>query len=342
MLNISNQNLKKSVINNQKLFFELINKIGLEKKWNKTNFLKIEIKKSFIRGILRYSAEATNLSNLIVNQIKSYNELNNFYYYTRVYPMIHLSEDLSEESQLHFDQHDNNNLLTCWLPITENNYSPISVLKYQNKYFKNLFSKIRFPNLMMNSIYPKIGELNFWDGHFLHKGNYNHSEKISCAFQMKFTEKKYEYELSIKKDDLLKEELLEETISLNFKNLIILTSEINKINFKNNFYEQFSKIVDILKNLFNKKNPEISFALSVLAQRIKIHGKRFDVQNYLYKSYLYDICSILLGCENFISLKRMIQFEKKNTFKALKFLDKNDFLGIMPNKIGFIKNKNLN
>ena len=341
MLNISNQNIKQAVINNQELFFDLINMCSLEKTWQRKNFLEIEIKKSFIRGILRYSIQATKLANLISDQIKSYDQLSTFTYFTRVYPMIHLSEDLSEESHLHFDQDNNNDLMTCWLPITENDYSPISYLKLQNKYLKKVFSKMKFPNLMMNSIRPKIGELNFWDGHFVHKGNYNSSKKISCAFQMKISKNKYDYELSIKNNELLIGENVKDYVS-QYNNLLSLINKLNEINFKNDHDEQISKVANFLKVFYNKKNLEISFALSVLAQRVKVHGKKFEVKNYSYKSYLYDICSILLGCENLISLKRISEFSKKNNINLFDYLNKNDLFKIIPNKINNLNEINKN
>ena len=155
MINISKQYIKNVVINNQKLFYDLINLTDLKTKWKKENFLKIEIKKSFIRGVLRYSAEGTKLTNLISEEVKLNKKIKEFNYFTRIYPMIHLSEDLSEESQLHYDQDADNELITCWLSITENDYSPISFLKFKSKYFKKVFSKIRFPKMLIKSIKPK-------------------------------------------------------------------------------------------------------------------------------------------------------------------------------------------
>ena len=332
MLNISNQNIKSLVIKNQELLNLLLSITGLEKKWQKENFLEIEIQKCFIRGELRYSTVGINLANLISNTIKLNKKMNSFNYFTRIYPMIHLSEDMSEESKIHFDQSDNNDLMTCWLTITENEYSPISILKLQNKYFKKIFSKIHFPNLLMKPIEPKIGELNFWDGHFLHKGNYNYSKKISCAYQMKFSKNKYNYEFSIEKKNEFESESLneKENFSINYDKLKKLTIKLNQINLKSDNKELLLKTFNILKEIFQNKNMPISFALSVLAQRIFVNGKKFNISDYLNKSLLYDICSILLGCENLISYDRMCKLSKKNQFNFIENLNKYDFLKSIP------------
>ena len=191
MFIITNKNIEALSLKNQSLLYNLVNILKLDKKWNKNNFLEIEVKKSFIRGELRYSKEGFNIANKINQIIKKRKILDEYNFFTNIYPMIHLSNDLSEKSNLHFDQHDNNDLFTCWLSITSNYYNPISILKFSNKKFKNILSRIPFPNFFLRHINPEIGNLNLWDGHNLHKGNLNISENISCAYQMKFSKKKY-------------------------------------------------------------------------------------------------------------------------------------------------------
>ena len=190
MFIVANKNIEVLSLKNQSLLYNLINISKLDKKWNKNNFLEIEIKKSFIRVELRYSKEGFDIANKINQIIKKEKILNGYNFFTNIYPMIHLSNDLSEKSNLHFDQHDNNDLFTCWLTITSNYYNPISILKFNNKKFKNILSRIPFPNIFLKHINPEIGNLNLWDGHNLHKGNLNISENISCAYQMKFSKKK--------------------------------------------------------------------------------------------------------------------------------------------------------
>ena len=113
MFIITNKNIEALSLKNQSLLYNLVNILKLDKKWNKNNFLEIEVKKSFIRGELRYSKEGFNIANKINQIIKKEKILNEYNFFTNIYPMIHLSNDLSEKSNLHFDQHDNNDLFTC-------------------------------------------------------------------------------------------------------------------------------------------------------------------------------------------------------------------------------------
>ena len=108
--------------------------------------MEIEVKKSFIRGELRYSKEGFNIANKINQIIKKEKILDEYNFFTNIYPMIHLSNDLSEKSNLHFDQYDNNDLFTCWLSITSNYYNSISILKFSNKNLRIFYQEYLFPN----------------------------------------------------------------------------------------------------------------------------------------------------------------------------------------------------
>ena len=195
--------------------------------------------------------------------------------------MIHLSNDLSEKSNLHFDQHDNNDLFTCWLSIFSNYYNPISILKLVIKNLRIFYQEYLF-QIFLRHINPEIGNLNLWDGHNLHKRNLNISENISCAYQMKFSKKKYIFDSQMKRlnpnlnitsnsNDYLK----------NFQQFNDLVLSLDKIKYKDIDYENiFGSTSEILSKQFRKKNEKISFSLSILAQRLMVHGKKFNIHDY--------------------------------------------------------------
>ena len=256
MFTIKDNNIKAIIMKNQTLLNNLINISKLNTKWELEDFMNLEIKKSFIRGELRYSKESFDIINLINDRVKKFHTLNEYSFYTNIYPMIHLSNDLSEESNLHFDQHDNNDLYTCWFSITDNTYYPISILKFNFKKFKKILSKIPFPEYFLKKINPKIGYLNLWDGDILHKGNLNVSESISCAYQMKFSKKKYiyDYSNSIEKKLNFDETNFSNDYSKNLKIFTDLVLSLDQIKYEEDDYKKiFDLIQKKLELKFKKK-----------------------------------------------------------------------------------------
>ena len=324
MISISDDQLKTHIINNKRLLDDLVKISHLDDKWSKENFLEIEKKKCFVRGSLRYSKESCLLIKRILTLSENIFKNNELNFYTRVYPMIHLINDLSEKSNFHFDQNDNNKLFTCWLPITNNDYSPISVLKIKSKKFKKILSKLYYPNFLINDINPKPGNLTIWDGHNLHKGNLNFSNKISCAYQLKFIKSKYIYDFSIKKEFefSLEENYKADSYQNVYFKLIDLTNELSELDNEDILSkDHLNNVIFILKKYFLKKNNIISFALSVLSQRILVNGNKFKLDKIEQNSINYDLCSIILGSENLISLDRICKnLNKKNIKSNIKNL----------------------
>ncbi len=347
MFIFSDKNIEALSLKNQHLFHNLVDISKLNKRWNKDKFLEIEIKKSFVRGELRYSKIGLEIANKINEIVNENNILNEYNFFTNIYPMIHLSGDLSEKSHLHFDQHDDNDIFTCWLTITNNSYNPISLLKFNNKKLKRILAKIPFPDFFLKELDPKIGFLNIWDGHNLHRGNLNISSNISCAYQLKFSKNKYIFDFSCKKDSIINNNMNSNTndYSENLKKFTDLILSLDEVNFKNYKFDNiFSIIESILKRKFSKKNEKISFSLSILAQRLLIHGNKFNVHNYEMKVLLLDICSILLGSENLISLDRLCKRFLQNNIKKIDILYNSDFLNCIPKAnyewIKILKNNN--
>ena len=114
--------------------------------------------------------------------------------------MIHLPNDKSEAVGLHFDNFGNKEFYTSWTAITNYNYPALAYIKIR-RIFKKLISKIlikfKFLNLFLRNIDVRKGEIFIWNGNMIHKGNYNSSNKISAAFQIKFTDENFLHEKSL-------------------------------------------------------------------------------------------------------------------------------------------------
>ena len=90
-----------------------------------------------------------------------------------------------------------------------------------------------------------------------------------------------------------------------------------------------------------KKNQSISFALSVLSQRlIFAKSKKLKLGLDYEKIFLIDYMSLLLGADNLISVKRLIfYFKKRNDNSSLKKLKKYlNKIKLSKNKIEFLIN----
>ena len=138
---------KKSEILNEinNLFNDLCHYLNLETVWKKNSFKEIELKKCYIRGIIRESSIVGDLQEYIVKELKQRELFKNYNFFSKFYPMIHLPGDEYESSNyLHYDQDDKIETYTCWLPITNNEYKEISLFKYENflvNYFIKFISK---------------------------------------------------------------------------------------------------------------------------------------------------------------------------------------------------------
>ena len=99
--------------------------------WKEDNFFQNEVKKSLIRALLRESAHSKNL---LVNIIENFKR-SSFYderikWCTKLYPMIHLSNDRSEAMGFHYDKIGNSKFFTSWIPITFYDYPALSYVNY--------------------------------------------------------------------------------------------------------------------------------------------------------------------------------------------------------------------
>ena len=327
-------NTKKITEDLETYFLRLVKRFEIKSTWSEEDFFQIESKKVLIRALLRESVYSKDLlSDVIENYKKSSFFDNKIKWCTKLYPMIHLSNDRSEAIGYHYDKIGKNKFFTSWIPITNYSYSALSYVKY-SQFFHSLLSrliiKLRLTKIFSKKIFVDRGDVLLWNGNMIHQGNLNISKEITLAVQMKFTEKKFKHEKSIDlerlESDLLYKNLDINSLNANFKDIIYYSQ-----NLKTSIQENISKISIYLKNNLNNHQPVLSFALSVLAQRILTNNFLIDGTNDKKKlSNNLDIFSLYLGAENLSSIERLLQNDKEN--RIINILKENDLGNIFKNK----------
>lgn len=316
-------NIKKLVFRVNDLLHKVQKIIFLDEKWESSKSFEIEIKKSFLRGFLRYSFDALQLQKLLIEELKKENALNGLNFCTPFYPMIHLSEDSVEAAGgYHNDYNGSKKFKTLWIPITKFNHSPISILEFKNKSFNKLSKyliKLKVANIFSRKLIVNDTGFYTWGGDLIHAGNFNFTNNISCAFQFKFSENIYEFEpvKSLNYEFLInnKNNILSSEIDVS-KDFSIYLENINKLkNFIKSKERNLEKILKFIISLNSNykviSKRSISFASSLLAQRIFFHNKFFGVTQINDLSNIIDLYSIFIGTDNFASISR-IEKEFKN------------------------------
>lgn len=313
----------------------ILSNIDLKSKWEKNDALNYEIKKSFTRGLIRYSEHTNELVDLIKNDFKSkFPNKKNIEWISLPYPMIHLSYDYSEDGGFHNDGYQED-FYTCWLPVTNYKYDALSIYRLQNKIidkFSSLIIKIGVPKFLQDRIKASQGNAFYWNAKRVHKGNLNISNQISVAIQMKITSKIYELEQT--RNFNKSQNINFKSQFLNYDNMQInenykLYNKIIKFILENiERYEEFY-IIKQVSNMLDTKSMPFSFALSVLSQRIITNRKIFHIKNNEKFVNILDLISLFVGSANLISLKRLI---KKNYMNSdlLDFLKNNDVFKAIP------------
>ena len=327
MKKIKIDNFQKIVIEIEKMFINITDKLNLENYWSNDNCFQIEIKKSYIKSILRYLLLTENLLNQICT---NYNKkLNKNFKYTNFYPMIHLSNDKVESGGYHFDQVDKINLNTLWLAITKYKYPALSIFKYnfENLFLNKIIINLNLTKYFSENLIVEQGDLNCWDGKLIHSGNLNTSDKPSLAFQMKILSENqdfiFEEVRNFKNSNKSNEYIDQKNLNFYLNNFDLFSDLVNQIlglsNSEDNIDEDFEIALKILKSL--KINDDLikrilSFSLSILSQRIRSNKKLFQsrIDNHYKFCSLIDFCSLIIGAENLISFKRLYFESKKKIF----------------------------
>jgi len=144
---------------------------------------------------------------------------------------------------------------------------------------------------------------------------------------MKFTENEFKHETSFNINDLSNSKY--DKIN-NISDVELLYKKYEEIiEYSKNKFDNFESAVKEINNFIVKKNLKnsstLSFALSVLAQRILTMNIQknidIDIKNQIIN---LDILSILLGAENLSSISRLIKFIDLKIINLLKSNDYND------------------
>lgn len=323
------------IVSDYKNYFdETVEYINFPKIWEKEKSFEIEIKKSFLRGIIRYSRPTISLIEQIRNI--SNNKLiknDNLNWISLPYPMIHLPGDKVESGVYHYDYWQPN-FYTCWIPLMNYEYNSISYFRYKNKFIdfiSPLLIRSKFCDLASSDIKGSQGNIFFWDGRQIHRGNFNTSNKICMAVQLKLTKNIYLYEQTSSVHKSIKEK--ENYNNLSKNQIQSLYSQYYQIIKKLKNYEHNIddvKFVKLLLNSFQNKSLSISFALSLLSQRLMTHKKLFGNLNFS-STFLenLDLTSMIMGSANLISLDRLKK-KHKMTIELKKLMNDLNIFNSIP------------
>jgi hypothetical protein len=327
MNNLYINNFIKDVLPVQQKCINLFNLLNIEKKWNSKLFFELEIKKSYLKSVLRYSLETNTLQKNVLETLKlSFNEFG----YTQFYPMLHLSGDRLEAGGFHYDQVDSKAIHTFWIAISDYEYRGLSVMPFniQNNLINKLIIKSPIVKILSNNLQINKGDSFMWPGTLIHAGNYNSSENYSLAMQMKIVDKKNTFAFEKTKHASVVEthhfdssNHSEEIELKDYKLFSKLIGEIVQISTKEPSLEE--NLIKIKKNLIASENivnkRAVSFALSILSQRLTF-SRKLGLPDSSCKRNLalaIDFASLVLGSENLISRKRILEHNSSLKF----FLD---------------------
>ena len=288
---------------------------------NKDDF-QVEIIKSAIRSLIRYSYQSKYFVKAMVEDLVDYSpDLNNFYI-TPPYLITHLPNDMHEKGEFHNDtlKHCGRSY-TSWTPINnfEMSYAPLSMLNKSHVNYLKIVYKIlnkvgmihrlkkitKFLFIKPFALIPNKDSTYFWHSDLIHRGNLNHMNKLHIALVTRISEKPLYYEPTIRISKMLdikdfkndKNNFTIDTISLILSDICAFAVKEKNINNLIRYSNDIKDNTD--KNLIKY----ISFSLSILAQRFI----KSDFSSSL------DLMSFMLGKENLVSLERfLVKFKHKD------------------------------
>ena len=263
-----------------KVSSQIINDVQTAKSFISTNLnfldekclLTKELKKSLIKGDLRFKPSQLILLKKFINELTGQNstpwELSKFKWVNPFYPLIHLPFDEIEAGSLHVDHMFAGRVgtRTVWIPFTNYDYPGLATKNHfarllgqylGEKLGKSILNK--FPDINLKNKHS-AGHWLTWNDTFRHRGLLNTSKKSSIAFMLRFSNQfdsqtwiPIEQLRKIKEEDIKsKESLTPETL---LKKAKLILEEIISLVKSNYSYElkDFKKRLQsseiILKNL---------------------------------------------------------------------------------------------
>ena len=104
-----------------------------------------------------------------------------------VYPMLHLVGDTNERGRWHRDGAERDRRV-FWLPLTDYNYSGLSVIPWSSGILSKPFAHLK-PDWLATDLTIKDNSYYSWSPRMVHRGNLNTSDDLSSAIVM-FLDKK--------------------------------------------------------------------------------------------------------------------------------------------------------
>lgn len=263
---------------------ECISEIDIPGVWTLKDATEIEIKKSILRSNLRYSGSGINFSVEVAKiAVDPHSSNRETLFHTMIYPMIHLTGDKSEEGDFHTDQIGTMKFRTSWTAITNYGYDPLRFVPFGllgTALSQRIFRK-PIPQRLSFSIKADQGDNLTWGGGFYHCGNLNQTEKVACAAVVRVSSEPLYLEPSrIRQVDAKP--------AINMRPVSQVPDHFHLVEMLNMFYSWSAQLnvdkidellcIEIFKLLHQNdclKHPRISFALSLLAQRIRIKKTNF-------------------------------------------------------------------
>jgi hypothetical protein len=304
------------------------NDINLPSHWSESDALDIEVKKCTIRAVLRFSNSGIQLAKLVANHLQKDVQLQ---CYTPIYPMLHLPGDHLEVGSMHIDQIREFKMLTAWTPITEYYYAGLSFYNFSSKYTALLtYFNSKYLKFLESTLKIKQGTTISWGATFPHRGNLNTSNNYSCACVIRISEEPLIYEPHRNSnDDAGEEKIASLTDSFDIKEIysrLLLCIEFSKKHYNKTVTDEFLEEAFKFKKL-NSMDPDIdkilSFALSVLAQRIEKKVSTLKNNNNSINTSILTILSLLYGPQNLSFLSALMNkiHQQKNGKKIFKKLE---------------------
>jgi len=319
-----------------------------------SNNIRHQIEKNLLRSISFYSIDLMQLAQLVHKEVSDLLRKEKNYipgFFSTPYLMIHLPFDKSEEGTMHSDfEYTESGFYTCWVPINNYNYPPISTVNS----FAQIISSFPKTNYLLNFFKnkdicnsAKPGDVHFWSHSFLHKGNKNQSKTTSFVLVTKLSKEPLNIGgFNIENIDNSFRDRAIDFKKIDYKYLLKVVENLIldvNLNIGSNNFQKIINLSDlILKNESNENLKIISFFCSIQAQRIWLRPQFFKtLKNFNSESpeklgIILDVFSIIFGFENHSSFERL---KKSNISFLPSYFEKHIFDSLIKTKLININHK---
>ena len=282
--------------------------------------LDVEILKSAVRAIIRYSPEAKDFTIALARWLISVEPRWGSYFVTPPYLIFHLPSDKFEAGSIHMDTiRECGGMFTCWTPINERQltYSALTFFEGSHalvpRVAYKVFRKLRLARWLADETFlARMGVVKadlspnrkcsyFWDSNLLHLGNLNPEAQAHCSVVYRVCRNPLYYEPANRCADVAGEAVADDP-KVSLAQLAPVLDEMASLAARAPDLSVYSEAVrkwvvtvrDFRLSLDTRLSKHCSFASSLIAQR-------FDGQTFAPAFYLM---SYVMGKENLVSLER--------------------------------------